>query len=296
MRRWPLVLAALAFVAAGCDLKDGASASARPAKRTAAPAKAPGAGLRLTPPPAAAPLLDAAAAPSGAAPVDAGRVLFDGARPAGAAAFAPAAFQYPPRSPIRYTRFSSARPDDLSLTPPPPAPPAPAAGSDWSSVLDASRAARLARDVMGRAIGFTHRCYEYVADAMMASGLFRGPSDANARKRFGYYWPPGVAGASAYQFAALKNEPAVMRRTGLSTLDPRTRPLPVGTTIVYNRGCMGFSPKHGHIEVVTKARTGGAAQSFYACSDGCAWRSYRWLDEAASRRCTTMFIPVRAPR
>jgi hypothetical protein len=289
MRRWPLALAVLAFLAAGCDLtQDGSAPDAQ--SRESLPAPAPGAGLRAGPGPAAGQLLRGTAPSAAAAPADTGRVLFDGSRPLSAATLSGGSLDWGARKPVSYTRLVSYTPDDLT-TPPPPAPAAGAAG-----LLDGTRAARLARDVMNRAIGFTHRCYEYVANAMTASGLFRGPSDANARDRFGYYWPPGVAGHSAYQFAALKNEPSVMKRTGMSTLPVSTRPLPVGTTIVYNRGCMGFSPKHGHIEVVAKSPSNGGARSFYACSDGCTWRTYGWLDAANARSCTTMFIPVRAPR
>lgn len=183
-------------------------------------------------------------------------------------------------------------PDALS----PPASPAAASSTpSWKDYFDLDRAKRLAQTVYRRAIGFTHRCYEYVADAMESSGLFSPASgDAQARKRFAYYWPP-VGGSSAYQFAALKDHPDVMRKTGIATLDPKTRPLPIGTVIVYGRGCMGFSAKHGHIEVIAKASSQPHPVSFYACSDGCTWRTDAWMDSAVSRQCVDMFIPVRSP-
>jgi hypothetical protein len=210
-------------------------------------------------------------------------------------------------SPVRAVAFSGPRPDSdtgVASTKPafqspdaisPPTSPSAQPASSWKDLFDLDRAKRLAQTVYRRAVGFTHRCYEYVANAMEASGLFTpASSDATARKRFASYWPP-VGGDSAYQFAALKNHPDVMRKTGLTTLNPRTRPLPVGTVIVYGRGCMGFSAKHGHIEVVTKAASQARPVSFYACSDGCTWRTDAWMDTAVERECVDMFIPVRAP-
>ena len=174
--------------------------------------------------------------------------------------------------------------------------PAPAAEETWSwkNIFDFDRAKRLAQRVLNEAIGFTHRCYAWVAKAMESTGFF-SPSQDGARGHYRSAWPPEIGGESAYMFARVKKMPEVMKRLGIATLDPKTRPLPVGTTLVYGRGCMGFSAQHGHIEVVTKASV-NRLESFYACSDGCMWHTESWLDRAVGAGCVDMFIPVTESR
>ncbi len=119
MKRWVVLLAAFAFLASGCDLKD-AKSSGRPAPATAS--ADPSAGGFRSLKGAAGQLARGAQSSSSDGPVsDQGRVLFDGARTfQGGAAVVPAAyFNYGARPAVQYTSLTSSIPSDLALAPPP---------------------------------------------------------------------------------------------------------------------------------------------------------------------------------
>jgi hypothetical protein len=110
-------------------------------------------------------------------------------------------------------------------------------------------------------------CYRYVKNALEASGIpirrYLDPSEE----------------LSAYSFARwAKSSPRELAAANLAPLaDPDMNDLPLGSVIVWGRGVCGYSPQHGHIEiVVAKDR---------ACSDFCG---------RIKRGCGTpdVFVPV----
>ena len=148
--------------------------------------------------------------------------------------------------------------------------------------LDWDKAKTMAREVWDNAKGFTGYCYAYVKDALDAV-LPKG-------------WRSQVGQSSAYQFASsLNRNPKLFDKLKLRKIDPNTIPdgiPPVGAIIVYGRGMCGFSPEHGHIEIVV------ATQPPRACSDGCmniTASRLSCIKRYSSRNWVNVYVPVRTP-
>jgi hypothetical protein len=173
----------------------------------------------------------------------------------------------------------------LQRTGPVPAPSGSSSSGAWSDYLDVGRASALGHTAMSRCVGFIGKCYHYVAGDMESSGVMPR------------LWPAGIEPGHAYEFAVgLKAHPYLITDMHLARISPTTNPLPIGTIINYQRGCIGFSAKSGHIEVVSKSPApyeGRQADAVYACSDGCTWRRYSSIDAAAAQGCVDLFIPSR---
>jgi hypothetical protein len=148
--------------------------------------------------------------------------------------------------------------------------------------LDWSKAKTMAREVWENAKGFTGYCYAFVKDALDAVL----PSG----------WRRHIGQSSAYQFASsLNRNPKLFDKLKLRKIDPNTLPdgiPPVGSIIVYGPGMCGFSPKHGHIEIVV------ATQPPRACSDGCmniTPARLRCIKTYSPRDWVNVYVPVRTP-
>ncbi|MDD4952909.1 MAG: hypothetical protein PHV85_10200 [Desulfovibrionaceae bacterium] len=165
----------------------------------------------------------------------------------------------------------------------PPAAEAPEPPSEGIlSYLDVSKAKKLAQSIWSKAKGFSGYCYAAVKeglDKILPSG-----------------WRSQVGPASAYQFAtSLNRNPKLFDKLKLRKLDPAAlsdRKLPVGAIIVYGRGMCGFSPKHGHIEVVVSENPPKA------CSDGCMGipsSRFDCIKKNSPRNWVNVYVPVRSP-
>ncbi|MBI5624628.1 MAG: hypothetical protein HY924_12690 [Elusimicrobia bacterium] len=121
------------------------------------------------------------------------------------------------------------------------------------SYLDMDRAASLASEVWEGAKGFMGKCYRYVKSAL-DSILPEG-------------WRSDVGQGSAYQFAkSLNANPKLFDKLKLRRVPVEELPgglPPIGSIVVYGRSQCGFSPAHGHIEIVVSQNPPKA------CSDGC---------------------------
>ena len=155
-------------------------------------------------------------------------------------------------------------------------------GEGIFAYLDWNRAKTMAREVWEGAKGFTGYCYAFVKDALDAVL----PSG----------WRRYVGQSSAYQFASsLNRDPKLFDKLKLRKIDPNTLPdgiPPVGAVIVYGRGMCGFSPEHGHIEIVV------ATQPPRACSDGCmniTPARLSCIKRNSPRGSVNVYVPVRTP-
>ncbi|MCX5796024.1 MAG: hypothetical protein NTY77_11065 [Elusimicrobia bacterium] len=148
--------------------------------------------------------------------------------------------------------------------------------------LDGTKAKALAQKVWAKAKGFSGYCYAAVKgalDSILPSG-----------------WRSQVGSASAYQFAtSLNRNPKLFDKLKLRKIDPSTLPdkkLPLGAIIVYGRGMCGFSPEHGHIEVVV------SVDPPKACSDGCEGippSRLRCIERNSPKNWVNVYVPVRSP-
>ncbi|MBI5209381.1 MAG: hypothetical protein HY927_05340 [Elusimicrobia bacterium] len=131
-------------------------------------------------------------------------------------------------------------------------PPAPGSGGVLD-FLDWDRAKKLAASALRNARTFVGLCYGYVQKSLN-SILPAG-------------WRGEVRQASAYQFASSLNanpklfDKLKLRRLPVEELGGGLPP--VGSIVVYGRGQCGFSPEHGHIEIVV------SHDPPKVCSDGC---------------------------
>jgi hypothetical protein len=122
--------------------------------------------------------------------------------------------------------------------------------------FDREKARELARIARQNNLGyFNSQCYAYEAGFMEAAGVIRP----------GQWSDLGIGTDSAADFAewAEANPVSLRRSLGLARMEnpESVAELPVGGIVVYGRGTCGFSPKHGHIEVVVAENK--------LCSDGC---------------------------
>ncbi|MFA6028482.1 MAG: hypothetical protein WC969_01380 [Elusimicrobiota bacterium] len=231
----------------------------------ASPASAPAA--------AAAPAQAAAASAAKAAPVKSAS-----ARAAPESASAPA--EPPPKKAGLKTQPAPAPKTAEAPSAAEPTPPA-ARGWSWRDLIDWEKAVELAREVKEAVVGFTKYCYRFVKNALERAGLMaRG-------------WRAKVSSeeaVSAYQFSRLVREKPYLFKRKLREISPYTKPLPVGSILVWGKGDCGFSREHGHIEIVVDAK-----DPPLACSDGCARvNPKRWEHAIARTGCMKVFVPSRA--
>lgn len=144
---------------------------------------------------------------------------------------------------------------------------------------NAQTGARLAAAAASGNLGyFDKKCYQYVSYHMEAAGVIRPEQWDQLR----------IGPDFAYEFAdwAVKN-PEVMRRelklVKIPTPEDRLA-IPLGAIIVYERDVCGFSPRAGHIEVVTRPD--------WACSDGCENLDQGCFSDPAVREGIHVMIPV----
>ncbi|MBI4677322.1 MAG: hypothetical protein HY748_07040 [Elusimicrobia bacterium] len=146
------------------------------------------------------------------------------------------------------------QPLSMKLLAPPAVAQVPAKSGSVLSYLDVGRAAELASEAWEGAKRFMGKCYRFVKDAL-DSILPEG-------------WRSEVGQKSAYQFAkSLNSNPKLFDRLKLRRVPVEELPgglPPIGAIVVYGRSQCGFSPAHGHIEIVVSRNPPKT------CSDGCA--------------------------
>ena len=130
---------------------------------------------------------------------------------------------------------------------------APAKPGGVLAYMDWDRASELASEAWENAKRFAGKCYRYVKaalDEILPEG-----------------WRSEVGQGSAYQFAkSLNSDPALLKKLKLRRVPVEELPggmPPVGAIVVYGKNQCGFSPVHGHIEIVV------SHDPPKACSDGC---------------------------
>jgi len=151
-----------------------------------------------------------------------------------------------------------------------------------SAFLDFKKAAALGLEAWRKATDFGGRCLHRVWGDIR-SVLHLKSSDVS-----------GMSLQSAYQFSdSLNRDPRLFDKLKLRKIDPSTLPdgiPPVGAIINYGRGMCGFSPKHGHIEIVVSTRPPRT------CSDGCMRLTPSRLEcikKYSPQNSVNVYVPVR---
>ena len=177
---------------------------------------------------------------------------------------------------------------NAAAVPEPPAPqsdgPAAQVSAQRSGQLpedyDPEKAQLLASIALRNNIGyFSHRCYQFVANYMEWAGIIKP-----------WQWSSlGISPVSPADFAAWADAKPVALRKQLSLVKMETpekvADLPLGGIVVYQRGACGFSPKHGHIEVVVAPNK--------LCSDGCQTFMASCLSNPSVRSGISVYVPVK---
>lgn len=160
---------------------------------------------------------------------------------------------------------------------------APAKAAGVKESYDAELGKKLAAAAEAGNIGvFRGQCYAYVAHHMDAAGIL------------GFYdWAamgiePGFSDHAAdFAVWAAANQEKMRREMKLAILPtPENKEdVPLGSILVYDRGYCDFSPKSGHIEVLTAPDK--------ACSDGCEGLDQKCFADPAIREHVHVIIPVK---
>lgn len=134
----------------------------------------------------------------------------------------------------------------------------------------------------GNAGGFSGKCYAYVARHMDAAGIL-GFNDWAAMG----IEPDFSDHAADFAVWAKANQEKMRREMKLAILPtPENKEeVPLGSILVYDRGFCDFSPKSGHIEVLTAPDR--------ACSDGCEGLDQKCFSDPAIREHVHVIIPVK---
>ena len=129
---------------------------------------------------------------------------------------------------------------------------------------------------------FKGKCYAFVAHHMDAAGIL-GFNDWAAMGI-----EPGFSDHAAdFAVWAAANQEKMRREMKLAILPtPENKEeVPLGSILVYDRGYCDFSPKSGHIEVLTAPDK--------ACSDGCEGLDQKCFADPAIREHVHVIIPVK---
>lgn len=117
------------------------------------------------------------------------------------------------------------------------------------------------------------RCWGYAAAALGRAGIdwtplaSAGPCSATTVRR------------SAYGFRCNADaNPDVLRSIGMQKIDVPMLEAPVGSLLVWNKGCLGYHAIHGHVEIVTKPGV--------ACSDFCG------RIRGNAPHCASVYVPI----
>ncbi|HAH06097.1 MAG TPA: hypothetical protein DCM05_06150 [Elusimicrobia bacterium] len=126
-------------------------------------------------------------------------------------------------------------------------------------------------------------CYAYVSDAMERAGVLRHSDWAKL----------GIPVASAADFSRWANAHPQKLESALGFQRVATPSSPAGlkqgAIVVYQRGACGYSPKHGHIEIVVDSQ---ADDTRKACSDFCQTLRPECLSNAKTRQKVHVYVPV----
>lgn len=129
---------------------------------------------------------------------------------------------------------------------------------------------------------FKGKCYAFVAHHMDTAGIL-GFNDWAAMG----IEPDFSDHAADFAVWAAANQEKMRREMKLAILPtPENKEeVPLGSILVYDRGFCDFSPKSGHIEVLTAPDK--------ACSDGCEGLDQKCFGDPAIREHVHMIIPVK---
>jgi hypothetical protein len=131
-------------------------------------------------------------------------------------------------------------------------------------------------------------CYEWVRRDLTALGiwdadLFRGyvPPTRRDRKR------PIRAASFALAMSKIESKDDLLSKTSLRQLNLRVDPLVRGSIVVFSQSVCGYSPKNGHIEIITSLDPLEAASfKFHPVKLEC-------LVKAANENKIHVYVPLR---
>ena len=139
-------------------------------------------------------------------------------------------------------------------------------------LIDRNASRGLVATIISDAVGFTGHCYQYVLEALVKSGIvlsFKAdPTQTHA----------------AYQFDEFVKHHQALHGRQFKEIDPNTRPLPIGSIIVWAPGEGKFSRYDGHIEIVVSNNPP------QACSDGCERINMDLLSQATQDAKVKLYI------
>lgn len=161
---------------------------------------------------------------------------------------------------------------------------APAKAAGVKESYDAELGKKLAAAAEAGNIGaFKGKCYAFVARHMDAAGIL-GFNDWAAMG----IEPDFSDHAADFAVWAAANQEKMRREMKLAILPtPENKEeVPLGSILVYDRGFCDFSPKSGHIEVLTGPDK--------ACSDGCEGLDQKCFADPAIREHVHVIIPVKS--